>query len=133
MGKKLNRKQLLEREITCLSNIGEGLTKNQNIDNLIDTYGMSAEKAELLYFQTTRRIAGLREATFEELKAQILCQLDVLYKKTVGTKAYLTALNVLNSKARVAGLIDQNKSGKEEKGVDLPSVVQVKEADFSGK
>lgn len=131
-GKVPNRKELLERELKCLENIGQGLTKSENIDILIDMFNITARKAEQLYFQTTRKVAGLREATFEELKAQILCQMDILYKKAATKGQLLTALNILNSKARVAGLIDQAKHGKQEIP-DLPSIVQVKEGDFSAK
>lgn len=130
MAKRLNRKEILNRELKCLENIGQGLTKGENMDILIEEFKMTPDKAEQLYFQTTRKVAGLREASYEELKAQILCQMDVLYKRAFNEKQHLTALNILNSKARVAGLMDQGKD-KNAKDVNLPSVVEVKEGNFS--
>ena len=132
MAKKPNKRDLLQRETKCLENIGEGLTKDQNIDNLVDEFNITHDTAERLYFQTTRKVAGLRDASMEELKAQILCQMDVLYKKSVSNRSYGTALNVLMSKAKVSGLTEKDKKeDNKDKKNTIPKIIQVKEKDFS--
>lgn len=128
--KKPNRRELLERELSCLENIGLGMIKEANIDNLMEKYKINKKVAENLYWQTTRKVAGLREASFEELKAQILCQMDILYKRAVSKDNLQTALHILTSKAKVAGIIDQNKDKKDEK-YEMPKIIEVGEADFS--
>lgn len=130
MGKKPNKREILLRETMCLENIGEGLTKDQNIDKLVTEFNITYDTAEKLYFDTTRKVAGLRDSTMEELKAQIICQMEILYKKSVSNRNYKTALDVLMSKAKVSGLLVQK--GEEVKQVrEMPKIIQVKEKDYS--
>lgn len=138
MAKKPNKKELLAREMACLENIGTGLVKEQNIEDLVDQFNITRETAEKVYFETTRKVAGLRESTFEELKAQVLCQMDVLYKKTMANRNYKTALEVLMAKTRISGLAESEKqkatsihNHDTDEGPNVPKIIEVKEADFS--
>ena len=134
MGRKPNKREILLRETRCLENIGEGLTKDQNVSDLVKNFNITHDTAEQLYFQVTRKVAGLREASLDELKAQILCQMDILYKKSVSNRNYKTALDVLMSKAKVSGLTEKLKK---EEGADLkpemPKIIEVKEKNFNKK
>lgn len=131
MPKKPNKREILMREMACLENIGMGKVKDENIEDLKERFNIVQETAEKVYFETTRKVAGLKETSMEELKAQILCQMDVLYKKTMNEKKYMTALNVLQSKAKISGLSDADKDKKKkEKDQQLPKIIEVKEKDF---
>jgi len=131
---RISKREELLRETKCLENIGEGLTKDQNINDLTKTFGVTHDTAEQIYFQTTRKVAGLREASLEELKAQVLCQMDILYKKSVAHKSYKTALDILMSKVKVSGLDEKEKSNADNKGrSELPKIIEVREKDFTKK
>lgn len=132
MGKKPNKREILLRETKCLENIGEGLSKDHNIDILVQEFNITHETAETIYVETTRKVSGLKEASHDELKAQILCQMDALYKKSVTNRNYKTALDVLMSKAKISGLADSIKKKIEEGDEhEMPKIIAVKEADYS--
>lgn len=131
MAKRPNKRELLMRETKCLEGIGAGLTREQNLDMLVAEFNITHETAEKLYFEVTRKVSGLREASFEELKAQILCQMDIIYKRCMDKGNYKTALDTLMSKTKVSGLAEASIMNQgEDKSAKL-RVIEIKEKDFS--
>ena len=51
MSKKPNKRELLLRETKYLENIGEGLTKDQNIESLVTEFNITYDTAETIYYK----------------------------------------------------------------------------------
>jgi hypothetical protein len=114
------------REIEIQAMMAEGFTMSQICDSLAPRYKVSPRTIENQYYALVNAMRKLVEEGRAELRAKLMAQNDLIYKKSLTEKKYKVALDATTAQAKLAGLYEP---GQQETAP--PDVIEVEQRDFS--
>ena len=106
--------------------MSRGISMSEICEIMAEKWSVSPRTIENQYYQIVAGMKRLVEEGRAELRAKLMTQNDLVYKKSLEEGKYKVALDATMAQARLGGLFE----GITEE-VEMPSVIEIDERDFS--
>lgn len=128
MARKATRLELLEREQDIQRLMSQGVDRNQICEQIGRKYAISPRTVETQYYRIVDEMARMVEEGRDELRVSLMARQEMIFKQAAADGQLKTALDAINSQAKLGGLYDAKALDNKQ-----PKVIVIGEGDFSQK
>ncbi len=127
MANKATKKDLSNRELDIVTMIHEGHARKHICDVIAEKWNVTSRSIDRQYLKILR---DMRESMVEnkgELAASLMQKAEYIYKLSLASGKLKTALDAINSQAKISGIQAHIDSGKSK----APQIITIRESDQS--
>ncbi len=127
MANKASKKELYQREVEIVKMIHEGHDRKHVCDVIAEKYGVTSRSIDRQYLKILKDMQESMVENKGELKASLLQKTEYIYKIALAKGNLKTALDAINSQAKIAGILSVIEANKPK----VPEIITIREEDQS--